>query len=243
MDVVPDDVRSFHQALDVLRAELVHIGGLVVDAIPRSTRALLDGDLAVAEELVAADDHIDERALAVEEDCLRLLTLQQPMAGDLRAVLTAVKLSWEIERSGDLVVNISKAAKRISAASLDPRIGYVIEQMSEQAAVLTSRAVEAYAGRDAALAAALDDMDDVLDALQAEYVQLIMDAHEHNGLDLQDAVQLALVGRFYERIGDHAVNIGERTQYMVSGWLPEHTGAARAQARARSAAGRDIGRR
>jgi phosphate transport system protein len=70
-----------------------------------------------------------------------------------------------------------------------------------------------------------------------------MDCHETAGLDLQAAVQLALVGRYYERIGDHAVNIGERTQYMVSGWLPEHTGAARAQARSRSSSVRDIGRR
>jgi phosphate transport system protein len=243
MSVVPDDVRSFHQALDELRGELVGIGGLVADAIPRATRALLDSDLAVAEELVAADELINGRALGVEEDCLRLLTLQQPMAGDLRAVVTAVKLSWEIERSGDLVVNISKAAKRIGDAALDPRIRNVIEQMSEQAHILTGRAVEAYAQRDVALAAALDDMDDTLDALQAEYVQLIMDAHERNGLDLQVAVHLAMVGRFYERIGDHAVNIGERTQYMVSGWLPEHTGAARAQARARGSVARDTGRR
>ncbi len=103
--------------------------------------------------------------------------------------------------------------------------------MSEQAQVLTKHAVDAYATGDTALAAALDDMDDRLDALQVEYVQAIMRANDTASMPLNSAVQLALVGRYYERIGDHAVNIGERTQYMVTGWLPEQTGAMRAKAR------------
>jgi phosphate transport system protein len=159
------------------------------------------------------------------------------MARDLRAVVTAVKLSWEIERSGDLVVNICKVGARLRGTPLDPRVRSLIERMSEQSHTLTRRAVDAYAEGDVALAAALDDMDDTLDSLQLEYVKVIMDCHERELLELQNAVQLALVGRYYERIGDHAVNIGERTQYMVSGWLPEHTGAARANARARRASG------
>ena len=107
--------------------------------------------------------------------------------------------------------------------------------MSEQAHTLTRHAVDAYATGDVALAAALDDMDDALDSLQAEYIQSIMRANENTQLPLNFAVQLALIGRYYERIGDHAVNIGERIQYMVTGWLPEHTGAARAEAKARRA--------
>ena len=84
---------------------------------------------------------------------------------------------------------------------------------------------------------ALDDLDDRLDALQVELMRAIFDAHEQDGLELQPAVQLALVGRYYERIGDHAVNMGERIQYLVTGWLPEHTGAARAVAKAAEAGG------
>jgi phosphate transport system protein len=229
--------RRFHDSLGDLRTEIVQLAALVTEAIPRATRALLDMDLSAARTLIGADDEIDERAQCVEEEALRLLTLQQPMAGDLRAVVTAVKLSWEIERSGDLVVNICKVASRLRGTTLDPRIRGLLERMSEQSHALTCRAVDAYATGDVALAAALDDMDDTLDALQLEYVKVIIDCHERQGLELQNAVQLALVGRYYERIGDHAVNIGERTQFMVSGWLPEHTGAARAQARARRASG------
>jgi phosphate transport system protein len=237
---VSDEVRrTFHHAIADLRGELVQLAALVTESIPRATRALLDMDLPLAQEVIDADDEIDARSMCIEEDCLRLLALQQPMASDLRAVVTAVKLNWEIERSGDLVVNICKTIWRIYGAPLPPRIRGLIEQMSEHARSLTGHAIDAYATGDAALAAALDDMDDPLDALQAEFVHEILETHERGGLGLQIAVQLALIGRYYERIGDHAVDIGERTQYMVAGWLPEHTGAARAEARARRAA--DIG--
>ncbi len=110
--------------------------------------------------------------------------------------------------------------------------------MSEEARSLFQLAIDAYARGDAALAAALDDIDDRLDDLHEDYIQLIFEAHARGSLDLRAAVQLAVIGRYYERIGDHAVNIGERVTYMITGWLPEHSGAARAEARARIAAAR-----
>jgi phosphate transport system protein len=227
--------RNLQTALGELNARIVQLAALVTEAIPRATQALLDMDLDLAQQVVDADDEIDALSLAVEEECLRILTLQQPMASDLRAVVTAVKLNWEIERSGDLAVNICKTIRRIYGKPLEPRLRGLIEQMGEHAHALTRRAVDAYATGDVALASALDDMDDPLDALQAEYVHAIMQTHERERIDLEMAVRLALIGRYYERIGDHAVNIGERTQYMVTGWLPEHTGAARLEVRAREA--------
>jgi phosphate transport system protein len=232
---VPEDSRkSFHHALDEVRAEIVQLAALVSESIPRATQALLDMDLQAAQRVIDHDDVLDQKSTYIEERCLRLLALQQPMASDLRALMTAVKLNWELERSGDLTVNICKTVRRIYGSAIDPRVRGLIEQMSEEAHVLTKHAVDAYATGDTALAAALDDMDDTLDALQAEYVQAIMRANESASMPLNTAVQLALIGRYYERIGDHAVNIGERTQYMVTGWLPEHTGAARAEARAKA---------
>ena len=91
-------------------------------------------------------------------------------------------------------------------------------------------AVDSYVEDDAAKAAAIDDMDSLLDGLQREFIQVIFESHAAGRIDLQVAVQLAVVARFYERIGDHAVNIGERVRYMVTGWLPEHDGAARYRA-------------
>jgi len=231
--VTEESRKSVHHSLDDVRAEIVQLAALVTESIPQATRALLDMDLQAAQRVIDHDDVLDRKSAEIEEHCLRLLALQQPAAGDLRALMTAMKLNWELERSGDLSVNICKTVRRIFGSTIEPRIRGLIEQMSEHAHMLTRRAIDAYATGDAALAAALDDMDDALDTLQNDFIQAILRANENDRLPLNIAVQLALVGRYYERIGDHAVDIGQRTQYMVTGWLPEHIGAARAEAKAR----------
>jgi phosphate transport system protein len=103
--------------------------------------------------------------------------------------------------------------------------------MSEQAQQLYIAAMEAFESNDAAKAAAIDDMDSFLDGLQRQFVQEIFECHSREKIDLQVAVQLAVVARFYERIGDHAVNVGERTRFLLTGWVPEHKGAARYRAK------------
>jgi phosphate transport system protein len=223
--------KQFHTQLEDVKAEIVHLGALTIESIPQATAALLAGDLKSAQRIIDADDIIDAKSIDIEEECMRLLALQQPMARDLRALMAAVKLNWDIERAADLAVNICKTIRRIYGIELPATVRGVIEQMSEEAYRLTRLAVDAYMDLDLSIAAALDDMDDRLDALQIELMSAIFEAHENHDLKLQTAVQLALIGRYYERIGDHAVNMGERVQYMVTGWLPEHTGAARARAR------------
>jgi phosphate transport system protein len=199
--------------------------------IPRATDALLTNDMAAAQRLIETDDEVDAFTLQTEEKCYHLLALQQPMATDLRCIVTALWLTAEIERSADLMVNVAKGARRIYGASLDARLRGLIERMSEECARLYKLAIDAYAERNAGLASALDDMDDSLDDLHNDYIEAIFESHARNGVDLQQAVQLALIGRYYERVGDHAVNIGQRVEYMVTGWLPEHSGAARLAAR------------
>src|SRR5207247_8826842 len=219
--------KNVHHELDVVRDDLVRMAGLVTESLARATRAFLDGDLDVAEQILNGDDAIDTLALAVEEHCYQLLALQQPMASDLRALTTAIRMCAEIERSGDLVVNIMKAARRIYGTDIDPKMRGLIERMGEQVHRLFRLAIDAYVDHDVGLASALDDMDDEVDELHVDFIESIFETRESGELPLQVAVQLALVGRFYERIGDHAVNIGERVRYMCTGWLPEHTGAAR----------------
>jgi phosphate transport system protein len=181
---------------------------------------LLDGDLEGADYMLLADREIDARSLELEERCYQVLALQAPVASDLRQVIAAVKMISEIERSGDLAVNICKAARRIYGHDLDPRLRGTISRMSEQAHQLFRFAIDAYVDADVPLAAAIGDMDDMLDRLQVELIQQIFESHADDRLDLQVGIQLALVARFYERIGDHAVNIGNRVRYMVTGWLP-----------------------
>jgi len=219
--------RSFHTELAEVHAELMRVGAQVIEAIPRATRILLDMDLEGANYMVQGDDEIDARCIAVEEHCYRILALQAPVASDLRAVITALKMTAELERSGDLTVNICKAARRIYGHEMNPKLRGIIAKMSEQAQQLFANAMEAYDESDPAKAAALDDMDNFLDALQRQFIQVIFESHAAGSIDLQVAVQLGVVARFYERIGDHAVNIGEKVRFLVSGWMPEHVGAVR----------------
>lgn len=216
-----DTRRGFHHQLDDIREDIVRLAALVCETIPRGTQVLLDADLPGAQALIDADDELDDVALDIEDRCYHLLALQQPMASDLRAIVTAIRMTSEIERSGDLMVNVAKAARRIYGLPIDPKVRGLLQAMSEDALRLYRHAVDAYAERDEAKAAALDDMDDTLDSLHADYIQAVLEASRGGSLDIQAAVQLALVGRYYERIGDHAVNLGERIRYMITGSLPE----------------------
>ncbi len=236
---MPELRPTFHQQLAEVQRDLVRVAARVTGAIMRGTDALVDSDLAAAQALIDGDDELDALTLDIEERCFMLLARQQPMAGDMRAVVTAIRLTSEIERSGDLMVNVAKATRRIYGTEVPLPLHSLLRAMADEAVRLYGLAMDAYADGDANLGAALDDMDDRLDQLHKDYIQTILELHA-DVRDVQVAVQLALVGRYYERIGDHAVNIGERVQYMVTGWLPEHTGAARLAERAGGSPGNDL---
>jgi phosphate transport system protein len=215
--------RYFHGQLGEIREDMLRLAAAVLEGLPRATDALLMSDLEAIEHIIEDDDKVDALALLLEDRCYSVLALQQPMAGDLRSIVAAIRMISEIERSGDLIVNICKGARRMYGQELDPRLRGLIGRMSERAHQLYRFAIDSYVESDAPLAAALNDMDDVLDQLQKDFVQAIFESHAAGRIDLQVAVQLALICRFYERIGDHAVNIGERVRYIVTGTLPEHT--------------------
>lgn len=222
--------QSFHGSLDEVMRDITRLAARVTEMIPQGTEALLGNDLNLAQAIIDSDDVIDDLAIQIEERCYAILALQAPVASDLRAIITAIRLVAEIERSADLVVNVCKAARRIYPSTLPPVIRGLLSEMSDEAVKLYRLCMDAYAEGDSSLAAALDDIDDRLDELHQDFIQAVL-TWGGDG-DIQPAVQLALIGRYYERVGDHAVNIGERVRYMVDGWLPEHRGAARAQAAA-----------
>lgn len=222
---------EYHGELEDLRSDIIRLGVMVSETIGKGTAALLGRDLHAAQVIIDGDDVIDDFCLGLEERCYRLLALQSPIAGELRFVLTSLRLISELERSADLVVNVCKASRRIYDVDFGPQIRGLIEQMGVEATFLIRAAIDSYVDADTSLASALDDIDDRLDELQVAYVQAIFRSHSEMNLNLQGAVQMAMIGRYYERIGDHAVNIGERVMYMVTGWLPEKSGAARQRLR------------
>ena len=225
--------RTFHEDLDSVRDQIIQLGASATEAGARATQALLDGNLVAAQAIIDGDDRLDAAAVEIEENCQLLLALQQPMAIDLRRILAAIWITAELERIGDLACNICKGTRRVFGTEFSPRVRGLIAEMSDEALRLTRLGVDAYVDEDEGLAAALDDIDDRLDTLHAAFVQVLLEHRGEGGLDLQPAVQLALVARYYERIGDHAVNIGERVRYLVTGWKQEHAGAAREHERLR----------
>ncbi len=227
---------AYHRELDDLTAGVLRLGALASETIPRGTAMLLDGNLKSAQDLIDADDEIDNLTLALEDKCFSLIALQSPMAGELRRLMTITKVVAEIERSADLMVNVCKAARRMYGAQLSPTIRGLIASMSTEANKLLRLSLDAFADENVSLADALPDIDNELDQLNRDMVGAIFSAHAEEQIDLAAAVQLALIARYYERIGDHAVNVGERVSYMVTGWLPEHNGRLRAEYRVRMAA-------
>lgn len=227
-----DELRkTFHDELNAIREQVIRLGATIVEVIPRATAALLSNDLAAADYVVQGDDEIDVRAVGIEDECFLQLALQSPVAGDLRQLVSIIKITGELERSADLAVNICKGARRISGHEIDPALRGIISKMSEQAQQLFISAMAAFETNDAPRAAAIDDMDSFLDGLHRQFIQQIFESHAQGKIDVQVAVQLAIIGRFYERIGDHAVNVGERTQFILTGFVPEHRAVARYNAR------------
>jgi len=226
------EIRSqLDERLAHIQSDLVEMIETVADRVGEVTSAMLEGDIEAADHLIAGDDEIDLLSLRVEEGCVETLIREQPVASDLRFVVAAIHMNSDVERSGDLVANIAKAVGRLQGAHPDHHVRDLVARMSSEAQTLLRRASESFVNRDAELAASIDELDDLLDDLHYRYIQHVISDARRGDLDPQQSLQLALVGRFYERIGDHAENIGERVRYIVDGWLPEAQAAERAQAR------------
>ena len=222
----PEPVQSkhriaYHQELDNLESQIIRLGAMTTEMIPRGTDVLLGGNLQDAQELIDSDEKVNELALGIEEQCYTILALQAPMASELRRIVSFTKLAAEIERSADLMVNVCKASRRMYGASMSPRIRGVVAGMSKEAVKMMKLSLDSFADKNVSLAAALADIDDELDQLNRDMVEAIFEANAAKEIDLASSVQLALIARYYERIGDHAVNIGEQVMYMVTGTLVE----------------------
>jgi phosphate transport system protein len=218
-----DEVRkSFHESLTELRIMVIRLGALTTELIAAATQSLLDGDLTLAERSIRSDDAIDELTHKIEDSCFELLARQQPMASDLRAILATLRIAHELERSADLSVNIAKATRRLYPTALDPKVRGIVDQMGRQANNQTRLALDAYADADPTWARALADMDDAMDELTKSLFRYVLSLAPADEATVQQAVQISLVGRHFERIADHAVTIAERVVFMATGEFPMH---------------------
>jgi phosphate transport system protein len=220
----PQEVRrSFTEQLEEIREDVVKLAAMTGEAIGASTQALLDADLAIAERVIAEDGVIDERKESMELRVYELFATQQPMAVDLRTLIAVLRIVQEIQLTADLTVSIAKSARRLYPGQLAPKVRGLLEQMGRQATVQLNLAVDSFADSDPVKAAALPDMDDKMDDLQKELFRAIFQTSTNDEPGLQQAVALALLGRYYERIADHAVLIGAWVRFMVTGRLPSRS--------------------
>jgi phosphate transport system protein len=221
-DTAHEARKSFQEALEDLRIDVIRLAALTTEAIAAGTQAFLDADLAAAERVIEQDDAIDDLTHSIEDSCYQLLARQQPMASDLRTVVAVLRIAHELERSADLMVNVAKTTRRLYPHALDPKLRGIIQRMGEQAGTQTRVALDAFADSDPSAAAALADMDDTVDDLTKSLFRYILagSGPDSDESSILTAVQLALVGRHYERIADHAVTIGQRVGFMVTGEHP-----------------------
>ena len=210
---------AFHDQLDAIFTDLADICGQVETAVNRATASLLTGDAAIAEEVISADQVIDANRERVEDNAFALLSLQQPVAGDLRVVVSALRMVSELERMGDLSVHVAKIARlRVPNVAVPDSIRGTMERMAEVAEDMVRRVKAIIADRDVEAAIALGRDDEVMDQLRRKsFAELLGDDWEHG---VEAAVDIALLGRYYERIADHAVSVANRVVFVVTGEQP-----------------------
>lgn len=202
--------------LDSIRGELTELAQLSREAVTRATKALLDGDAKVAEQVISDDRAIDERCTAIEERSFELLSLQNPVAGDLRMLVASLKMVSEFGRMGDLAVHIAKIARlRVPDLAVPRDLVPTISRMASVAEVMIAKVEHIIASSDVKAAAQLDEIDSEMDHLRRSSFRELLGSNWDHGVE--PAVDIALLGRYYERIADHAVSIANGVIFLVTG--------------------------
>jgi len=208
-------VRHFEEELGILQTRLLEMGGLAEERVRASVQGLVARDLAVTERVMRGDEPINQLHVEIDERCFRLLALYQPMATDLRSIVAAVKINSDLERVGDLAVNIAEAARRYA---MHPPVKQLIDipRMGDIAQSMLHDALDSYVNRDTTLARAVLKCDDELDALKTQVFRELLTYMLQDPATIEPALDLILVSRHLERIGDHATNVAEDVIFMVS---------------------------
>jgi phosphate transport system protein len=208
-------VPHFQEELEQLKARLLEMGGLAEDRVRSAVKALVDRDAAIVDVVLAGDTPINQLHIEIDGRCFRMLALHQPMAVDLRAIMSAVKINTDLERVGDLAINIAEAVLRYLR---HPPVKELIDipRMADIAQGMLRDALDAYVRRDTALAQAVLDEDDTLDALKTQVFRDLLTYMLEDAQTIEPALDLILISRHLERIGDHATNVAEDVIFMVS---------------------------
>ncbi|MDQ6687727.1 MAG: phosphate signaling complex protein PhoU [Actinomycetota bacterium] len=207
---------SYHLELDEITNLLVEMTRLVSSAMQRTSTALLDADLALAETVIDGDQAIDAVYLDIEKRSFELLARQQPVASDLRVIVTSLRMVADLERSGDLALHLAKLARRrYPECAVPVELRPAILEMAQVAERIITKTGTVIATRDIDQARELESDDDVMDELHRElFTVMLADDWSHG---VETAIDIALAGRYFERFADHAVSVARRVVYLVTG--------------------------
>ncbi len=210
---------AFHDQLDTVFDDLAVICGEVERAVRLGTQALLTGDAELAEGVISSDVAIDRAREAVEETAFSLLSLQQPVARDLRTIVAALRMVTELERMGDLAVHVAKIARlRVPDLAVPDVVRPTVTRMADVAQAMVAEVARVIKTRDVETAITMRAADEEMDQLRRQsFAELFSDEWPHG---VEPAVDVALLGRYYERIADHAVSVAERVVFVVTGEHP-----------------------
>ena len=207
---------AFHEELDAIQATLVTMGEMVAVAMERSSAALLNADVKLAEQVISEDEKLDTIQHDLEARAINLMARQQPVAQDLRILVTSLRMSADLERMGDLCHHIAKLARmRYPAVAVPPELVSTIENMGKTAKKIIEKSTHVVKTQDLQAAIELETDDDEMDKLhRALFVALLDDSWSHG---IEAAIDMTLLGRYYERCADHAVSIARRVYFLVKG--------------------------
>jgi phosphate transport system protein len=207
--------RHFEEELEELKTRLLEMGGLAEDRVRAAIEGLVNRDVAVVDRVLEGDGPINQLHIEIDNRCFKLLALRQPMAVDLRAIVSAVKINTDLERVGDLAINISEAVRRYVR---HPPVKELIDipRMATIAQTMLRDALDAYVRRDVELARSVLNEDDTLDALKTQVFRELLTYMLQAPATIEPALDLILISRHLERIGDHATNVAEDVIFMVS---------------------------
>lgn len=206
--------RDFHEHLDELYAETLRMGSDLLLTIEKTRRCFLELDLAAAEKIIAGDDLFDDYRNRLEEGGLELLARQAPVAVDLRLIIVIMRIAQKFERMADLCEDIAVAVKNIPTDRIHDWMRDAIDEMARQAIRLVERAIECFKERNVEMACELDAMDDAVDRLNRGFFKEFDRGREE---EIEVAIRIIMIARFFERIADHAVDIGEHVRFLVEG--------------------------
>jgi phosphate transport system protein len=210
-----DNVRHFQEELEHLKERILAMGGLAEDRVQSAVEALVAGDFSSLNHVVTGDEPINQLHVEIDGLAFRLLALYQPMASDLRVIVAALKINADLERVGDMAVNIAEAALRyLEHPPVKPLLD--LPRMTDIAQGMLRDALDAFVRRDTALAQSVLDRDDTLDSLKDQIFRELLTYMLQSPSVIEGALELILISRHLERIGDHATNIAEDIIFVVS---------------------------